>query len=98
MRGAAGERCAGATMDLRSAAAAAALVVEQDGRQAAAHVEFDVVGEHAEEDVGAYAGRGPMKHRADFKIDSLYRTEGALDLGQGPCRALRRRAGAAATG
>ena len=34
----------------------AVVVVEQDGRQAAAHVEFDVVGEHAEEDVGAHAG------------------------------------------
>ena len=61
----------------------AVMVVEQDGRQAAAHVEFDVVGEHAEEDVGAHAGRGPMEHRADFEIDGLYRAEGALDLGQG---------------
>ena len=43
-------------------------------------MELDVIGEHAEEDVGAHARRGRMEHRADFEIDGLDRAEGALDL------------------
>ncbi len=59
------------------------VVVKEDRGQTASHVEFDVVGQHAEKDVGAHPRRRPMEDRADFQINRLQAAEGALDLGQG---------------
>src|SRR5882724_12409191 len=49
----------------------AVMVVEQQRREAASHVEFDVVGQHAHQDMSAHPRRGPMEDRADFQIDGL---------------------------
>ena len=43
-------------------------------------VERWVIGEHAQEDVGAHAFGGPMADRADVEIDGLQAAEGALDI------------------
>src|ERR1700677_4656816 len=43
---------------------------------------LDMIGEHAQEDVGAYAFGGPVADRADLKIDRLQASEGALHPGQ----------------
>ena len=56
------------------------MIVEQQRRQAASHVEFDVVGQHAQQNMSAHPRRGPMEDRADLEIDSFHRAEGALDI------------------
>jgi hypothetical protein len=43
---------------------------------------FDMVGEHAQEDVGAHPLCGPVADRPDFEIDGFDRSEGAFDAGQ----------------
>ena len=57
-------------------------LVKQHGREPGAHVPLDMVGEHAQEDVGAHARRRPMEDRTHMQIDGLEAAEGALDLGQ----------------
>jgi len=47
-----------------------------------AHVPFDIVGEHAQEDVCAHAALQMMMDRADMQIDGFHRTERALDFGE----------------
>ncbi len=39
-------------------------------------VPLQIIGEHAEQDVGAHARRGAMEHRTQFEIDGLQRAEG----------------------
>jgi hypothetical protein len=58
------------------------VIVEQDRRQAASHVPFQIVGEHAEQHVRAHPRRGPVEYRAQFEVDRLHRAEGTLDAGQ----------------
>jgi hypothetical protein len=41
---------------------------------------LDMIGEHAQEDVGAHPLGGPVADRADLKIDHLQASEGALDI------------------
>src|SRR5258708_4117112 len=38
------------------------MIVEQDRRQAASHVEFDVVGQHAQQNMSAHPRRGTLVH------------------------------------
>src|ERR1700730_16900179 len=40
---------------------------------------FDMIGEHAEEHMGAHAPCRPVADRTNVEIDSLHRSEGALD-------------------
>ena len=51
-----------------------------------AHVPLDVVGEHAQEDVGAHARRGPVVDRADLEIDGLDASGRRARPGPGSCR------------
>ena len=44
------------------------LVVEQQRFEPLAHVPFDIVGEHAQEDVGAHAGASVVIDRAHFQV------------------------------
>ena len=57
-------------------------IVIEHRREALAHVPFDMIGEHAQADVGAHARSGPMEDRSDLQIDGLDAADGALDLGQ----------------
>src|SRR5271166_6482912 len=54
------------------------VVVEHEG-QALAHVPFEIIGEHAEEDVGAHAVFEPVVDRPDMEVDGLDRPDGVLD-------------------
>src|SRR4051812_26064324 len=47
-----------------------------------AHVPLDVVGEHAQEDVGADAIFAPVVDRPDLEVDGLEGAEGAFHAGQ----------------
>ena len=58
------------------------MVVEQNGCERVAHVPFEIVGEHAQEDMGAHAIRAPVEDRPDFEFDRLEAAEGALDPGE----------------
>ena len=57
------------------------LVVEHGG-EPGAHVMLDVIGEHAQEDVGAHARRRPVEDRTQMDVDGLQGAERALDLGK----------------
>jgi hypothetical protein len=52
------------------------VVVIEHRREPGAQVPLDIIGEHAEEDVGAHARRAVVKERADFEVDGLERAEG----------------------
>ena len=43
---------------------------------------LDVIGEHAQEDVGAHARRRPVEDRTQMDVDGLQGAERALDLGK----------------
>jgi len=58
-------------------------VVVEDRRQALAHVPFQIVSEHAEEDVGAHPVGKPVVDRPDVQIDGFHRTDRVLDEGEG---------------
>jgi len=58
------------------------VVVEEDGSEGLAHVPFEVVGEHAQQDMGADAVGAAMVDGADLEIDGLMAAEGALDPGE----------------
>ena len=66
----------------QSLARGAIVVVEHHGRERLAHVPFEIVGEHAQEDMGADAIAGIVEDRPDFEIDRLGAAEGPLDMGQ----------------
>src|SRR5579859_4217078 len=53
--------------------------MEQQRCQSIAQVPFDMIGEHAEEDVGSYPVCGPVADRSDLQIDGLHVAEVALD-------------------
>jgi hypothetical protein len=57
----------------------AVVVVIEHRREAGAQVPFEVMGQNAEEDVGAHARAETVKDGADVKIDGLEPAEGALD-------------------
>src|SRR5271157_2222572 len=56
--------------------------MEEERRQLLAHMPFDVIGEHAQEDVGAHSVLVPVTDRTDIEIDGLHAAEGAFDAGQ----------------
>ncbi len=58
------------------------MVVEQHWSQRLAHVPFEIVGEHAEQDMGAHPRCGPMEHGTQLDIDGLHAAEGAFDAGK----------------
>src|SRR5690242_10822123 len=58
------------------------VIVEEDGGEAMAHVPFDIVGEHAEEDVGTDAVAEAVVDGTNLEIDGLDRAKGALDLAE----------------
>jgi len=58
------------------------VIVEQDGGERLAHVPFQMIGEHAQEHVGAHAWADPMEDRTNVEVDGLEAAEGALDAGQ----------------
>ena len=60
----------------------AIVVIEQDRRQICTHVPLDVVGEHADEDVAAYAILETVMNGTDFQIDGLDRAKRTLDARQ----------------
>ena len=83
---AAGDRSAFATRALaeRLGGLLVGVVVEHGG-QALAHVPFEIIGEHAEEDVGAHAVFEPVVDRPDMEVEGLDRPDGVLDPGSGIC-------------
>ncbi|WP_245272713.1 hypothetical protein [Mesorhizobium sp. LNHC221B00] len=56
--------------------------MEQQRRQGLPQMPFDVIGEHAQKDMSAYAWRRPVADRPDFEIDGLQGSEGPLDTRQ----------------
>ena len=58
------------------------VVVEEEGCEVVSHVPLDVVGEHAEEDVGADAVGASVVDRSDLEVDGFEGAEGALDAGE----------------
>src|SRR5271165_5606518 len=58
-------------------------VVVEHGRQALAHVPFQVVCEHAQKHVGAHTLGQPVIDRPDLEIDGLDAAEGALHQAEG---------------
>jgi len=57
------------------------VVVEHRG-ETGTHMPLDVIGQHAQEDVGAHALLQPMVDRPDVQIDGLQATKRALHLGE----------------
>ena len=82
LRSAASERWALATMEARAASAALSWSSNRIGLSALAHVPFEIVGEHAQQHVGAHAVGAAMMDGPDFEIDGLEAAEGALDAGE----------------
>src|SRR3984893_2934718 len=66
----------------QSVAVSARMIVEQDGCECLAHMPFEMIGEHAQEHVGAHAWADPMEDRTAVEVDGLVAEEGALDTGQ----------------
>ena len=58
------------------------MVVEQEGGEFFSHVPLDVVGEHAEEDVGADAIRSVVVDGSDLEVHGFEAAEGAFDAGE----------------
>ena len=58
------------------------LLVEQDRGELLSHVPFGVVGEHAQEDMGADVGFGVDEDRPDSRTPGFDLPEGLLDLRQ----------------
>ena len=76
------ERSAGATGS-RVALAALVLVGKEQFAPGLLQMPFDIVGEHAEEDVGADSVAQTVMDGADLEVDGLQGAEGALDLREG---------------
>ena len=58
------------------------MIVEQEGCEILAQVPLDVVGEHAEEDVGSDAVRSSVVDGADLEVHRFEASEGAFDPGE----------------
>ena len=56
------------------------VVLEQHRRQGLPHVPLDVVGEHAQKDVGAHVGFAAVADGAHAQINAFEAAEGLLDL------------------
>ena len=54
------------------------VVVEEQRGEGASHVPLDVIGEHAEEDVGPHAPLEAVVDGTDLEVDALEASEGAL--------------------
>ena len=61
----------------------AIVVVKEDGCQRLPHVPFEVIGEQAQEDVGADAILVPVEDGPHFEVDGLAAAEGAFDRREG---------------
>jgi hypothetical protein len=51
------------------------VIVEQDGLERLAHVPFEIVGEHAQQHMGAHTASATMMDRPDLEIDGLEAAE-----------------------
>ena len=60
----------------------AEFVIEEHGGESLSHVELDVVGEHAEEDVGTDARGQVVIDGADLEVYGFVAAEGAFDLAE----------------
>lgn len=69
----------GGRHDGRALGAGRVMVVEQQGGEALTHVPFDVVGEHAQQDVGTHALGGTVMNGPDLEVHGLEASEGTLD-------------------
>ena len=58
------------------------VVVEEQWREESSHVPLDVVGEHAQEDVGCYPIGEVVVYGAHLEIDALVAAEGPLDAAE----------------
>ena len=58
-------------------------VLEQDGGERLSHVPFEVVGEHAQEDVGTDPVGAAVVDGADLEVERLHAAEGGLHRGEG---------------
>ena len=58
------------------------VIVEQDRGERLAHVPFQIVGQHAQHDMGAHPMAATMMDRPNLEIDGLEAAEGPLDLGE----------------
>src|SRR5262249_6225490 len=58
------------------------VVIEEDRRQGSTHVPFDVVREHAEQDVSAYALLLAVMDWTDVELGGLQAAKGSLDVRQ----------------
>jgi hypothetical protein len=76
------ERWAGATTEwAQGTGGVGVFVIEDQGSQGLAQVPFDVVGQHADEDVGADTVGQAMVDGSDFEVDALAGAEGAFHAG-----------------
>ncbi len=66
------------------------VVVEEHRGERAAHVPLDVVGEHAQEDVGAHAAGQPVVDGPHLEVDGLEAAKRAFDSAQALVRRARR--------
>ena len=60
----------------------AEFIIEEHGGEPSAHVELDVIGEHAEEDVGTDARGEAVIDGADLEVYGFVAAEGAFDLAE----------------
>jgi hypothetical protein len=58
------------------------VIVEQDRFERLAHVPFEIVGEHAQKDVGAHAVVAAMVDGPHLDVEGLEAAKGALDVGE----------------
>ena len=58
------------------------VLIKEDRFEALAHVPFDMVGEHTEEDMGAHPPGEPVVDRANVEVDGLEAAKGSLDPGE----------------
>ncbi len=77
-----GDLCRGDDGGTRGLGGGGIVVVEEQGFEPLAHVPFDVVGEHAQEDMSADAVGGIVVDGPDLEVDGLQAAEGALDRAQ----------------
>ena len=63
----------------RALGAGGIMVVEEQGSETLTHLPFNVVGEHAQQDMGAHPFGGAVVNRPDLEVHGLEASEGALD-------------------
>ena len=55
-------------------------IIEQHGRQTLPHMPFEIIGQHAEEDVRPHPVRQPVMDGPDLQIDGFDAAKGPLDI------------------